>query len=101
MVNTLIRRRREEFSPNLLPNQKLLHDYYLHMKEDLRNICLGLEYCITCEGHNCAIGQSKEIVEAALDNQEWQTGTHEAGESHWDKPFTEEEVLDCLGIPFG
>ncbi|MGI6537533.1 MAG: TMEM165/GDT1 family protein [Caldicoprobacterales bacterium] len=96
MVNTLIRRRREGIQSEFIAKSKLLHDYYLHMKEDLRNICLGLEYCITCEGHNCAIGQSKEIVEAALDNQEWQTGTHEAGESHWDKPFTEEEVLDCL-----
>jgi hypothetical protein len=70
MVYSLIRRRREGLQSELIKKSKLLHNYYLHMKEDLSNICLGTEYCRTCQGSRCNIGQSKEIVQAALNNQE-------------------------------
>jgi len=96
MIHTLIRRRREGIRSGLIAEAKRLHDYYLHMKEDLNNICLGLEYCCACEGNQCAVGQSKEIVEAALADQEWKQESEENGTSHWDKPFTEKQVLDCL-----
>ena len=96
MIRTLIRRRREGIRSELVAKSKRLHDYYLHMKEDLNNICLGLEYCCACEGNQCAVGQSKEIVEAALTDQDWQQEPETIGTSHWDKPFTKEEVLDCL-----
>ena len=52
---------------------KLLHDYYQHIKEDLNDICLGLTYCCACQENQCAVGQSKEIVQSALANQEWQS----------------------------
>jgi len=100
MVRSLIRRRREGIQSDFIAKSKMLHDYYLHMKEDLNNICLGLEYCCACQGNQCVIGHSKEIVQAALVNQEWQEASQEvlqeAETSHPDKPFTEEEVLDCL-----
>jgi len=31
-----------------------------------------------------------------LADKQWQQESDESGTSHWDKPFTEEEVLDCL-----
>ena len=69
MVYSLIRRRRYGIQSNFIAKSKLLHDYYQHMKEDLGNICLGQEYCGECQGNQCAIGHSKEIVQAALHNQ--------------------------------
>ncbi|HHW00619.1 MAG TPA: TMEM165/GDT1 family protein [Clostridiaceae bacterium] len=96
MVHSLIRRRREGIQSDFITKSKLLHEYYLHMKEDLNNICLGLEYCCACQGNQCNIGQSKEIVQAALVNQEWQEVPWNTETNHMNKPFTEEEVLDCL-----
>jgi glyoxylase-like metal-dependent hydrolase (beta-lactamase superfamily II) len=96
MVYSLIRRRRYGIQSNFIAKSKLLHDYYQHMKEDLGNICLGQEYCGECQGNQCAIGHSKEIVQAALHNQNWQELSHDNGTNHQDKPFTEREVLDSL-----
>ena len=96
MVNVLIRRRRAGIRSDFIAKSKLLHDYYLHMKENLNNICLGLEYCSSCQGSQCAIGHSKEIVQAALDNHEWQEETCATVANHPEKPFTKEKVLDCL-----
>jgi hypothetical protein len=90
------------------------------MKEDLNHICLGLEHCGACQGINCAIGHTKEIVEAALDNQEWQEASQvtsrgtsqktlratsqvtsrqasqETGIKYRKKSLLREKVLDCL-----
>lgn len=96
MVRSLFRRRREGIQSDLVAKSKLLHDYYQHMKEDLNNICLGQEYCKACEGGKCVIGHSKEIVQAALDNQERQEAAGKNEALHSDKPFTKEEVLDSL-----
>lgn len=96
MVRSLIRRRRAGMQSSLVATAKLLHDYYLHMKEDLDHICLGPTYCGTCEGNQCVIGHAKEIVQAALDNQECQAVPQGREADHWNKPFTEEEILDCL-----
>lgn len=96
MVRSLVRRRREGIQSAFIAKSKLLHDYYLHMKDDLNHICLGLEYCCACQGEQCAIGHSKEIVQEALVNQEWHDASPQARTNHWDKPFTEDEVLDCL-----
>jgi putative Ca2+/H+ antiporter (TMEM165/GDT1 family) len=96
MIHSLLRRRREGIQSDFITKAKLLHDYYLHVKEDLNHICLGPEYCGMCQGSRCAIGQMKEIVQAALDNHELQKVTQENDVKHCNKPFTKEEVLDCL-----
>ncbi|NLO83422.1 MAG: TMEM165/GDT1 family protein [Clostridiales bacterium] len=96
MVHSLIRRRREGIQSSFVTTAKLLHDYYLHMKDDLSHICLGTEYCGECQGNHCVIGHTKEVVEAALDNQELQEVSQNTGANRWNKPFIEEEVLDCL-----
>lgn len=96
MIYSLIRRRRAGIQSNFVTTAKLLHDYYLHMKRDLDHICLGPAYCGTCEGNQCIIGHAKEVVQAALDNQEWQAAPQAKGTDHRNKPFIEEEVLDCL-----
>jgi putative Ca2+/H+ antiporter (TMEM165/GDT1 family) len=96
MVHLLIRRRRAGIQSAFVTKAKLLHDYYQHIKEDLNDICLGLTYCCACQENQCAVGQSKEIVQSALANQEWQEPAEETGTNHWDKPFVKERVLDCL-----
>jgi len=96
MIRSLIRRRREGIRSDFIAKAKLLHDYYLHMKKDLDNICLGQEYCCTCQGSQCAVGRSKEIVNAALANQEWHDPSAYNGDKNGEKPFDEGEVLDSL-----
>jgi len=96
MVFSLLSRRREGFQSHFITRAKMLHDYYLHMKEDLDHICLGSEHCGTCQENKCAIGHAKEIVEAALDNQKWHEVPQEDGIWNNEKPFTEEKVIDCL-----
>lgn len=96
MVYSLIRRKRDGIQSDFIIKSKQLHDYYQHMKEDLNHICLGTEVCCTCEGNQCAVGKSKEIVQGALVNQEWQAVLQETGIKDVNKPFTEEDVLDCL-----
>jgi len=96
MVHTLIRRQRAGIQSEFIATAKLLHDYYLHIKNDLDHICLGTEYCGTCQGYECAIGHSKEIIQAALNNQEWNEELHVKEVHYLNKPFTEEEILDSL-----
>lgn len=96
LVHSLLRQRRAGIQSEFITTAKLLHDYYLHMKKDLDKICLGLEYCCVCQGKHCAIGESKEIVQAALDDQAWPEGRPEPVINHEEKPFSEEKVLDCL-----
>jgi len=96
MIYTLIRRKREGIQSAFIRKSKQLHDYYQHLKEDLNNICLGPEVCCTCEGNQCVIGKSKEIVQAGLVNHNWQEEFRETAPNHRNKPFNEEEVLDCL-----
>lgn len=96
LVRSLIRQRRAGIQSALVTRAKLLHDYYLHLKEDLDRICLGLEYCCVCQGNQCAVGESKEIVQSALADQAWQAGTGAPATNHGEKPFAEEKVLDCL-----
>jgi len=96
MIRSLIHIRRKGIQSALIAKSKMLHDYYLHMKEDLNNICLGLEYCTTCQGNQCAIGHSKIIVQSALDNQEWHEISCGTEAEHLQKPFTKEKVLDSL-----
>jgi putative Ca2+/H+ antiporter (TMEM165/GDT1 family) len=100
MVYSLIRRRRAGIQSELIARSKLLHDYYLHMKEDLTHICLGPEYCHKCQGNHCNIGQSKEIVQAALNNRKQHEISYDTESvteiNHCNKPFSEEEVLDSL-----
>jgi putative Ca2+/H+ antiporter (TMEM165/GDT1 family) len=95
MVRTLIRRNREGIRSDLAVKSKRLRDYYLHMKEDLDNICLGRAYCQTCQGNKCAVGRSKEIVQAALNDRKWDEEL-KGYTNRLDKPFIKEEVLDCL-----
>ena len=52
MVHLLIRRRRAGIQSAFVTKAKLLHDYYLHMKEDLNDICLG-SYCCACQKPVC------------------------------------------------
>jgi len=96
MIHSLIRRRQAGIQSDFITTAKLLHDYYLHMKEDLDHICLGTAYCGTCQGNQCVIGHTKEVVQSELDNREYQAIPQENETSHCNKPFTEERVLDCL-----
>lgn len=96
MVRSLLIRKRAGIQSGFIKKSKLLHDYYMHMQDDLNHICLGLDYCRTCEGSRCHIGHSKEIVKAALDNREWHEETHGTEVSICSKPFTKDEVLDSL-----
>ncbi|NLM74372.1 MAG: TMEM165/GDT1 family protein [Clostridiaceae bacterium] len=96
MINTLIRRKRAGIQSEFLSKSKLLHDYYLHMKEDLNDICLGLEHCCACQGNQCHIGQSKEIIQSALVNQKYHELPPNAGPNNLNKPFSKEKVLDSL-----
>ena len=96
MVYSMIRRRREGFRSAFISKSKMLHDYYRHMEKDLSNICLGPEYCNKCQGNQCAVGQSKEIVQAALDSHGRKKLSQETEIKHSEKPFVEEKVLDCL-----
>lgn len=96
MVNSLIRRRREGIQSEFITKAKLLHDYYLHMEKDLNNICLGTDYCCECQGNQCAVGRSKNIVNAALSDELWHEISLDAEENHLEKPFSKEKVLDCL-----
>lgn len=95
MIYTLIRRKREGVQSEFIAKARMLHDYYLHMKEDLENICLGPDYCSTCQGDKCAVGRSKEIVKAALADREWQEAAGETATAG-SKPFEKEKVLDSL-----
>jgi len=96
MMYSLVRRRREGIRSAFIARAKMLHDYYMHVKEDLDSICLGEEYCCACQGDQCAVGRSKEIIRAALDNRLWREPSGESTASRLHKPFSEEEVLDCL-----
>lgn len=96
MIRSLIVRKRSGIQSEFLTTAKLLRNYYLHLQEDLDHICLGAEYCGTCAGRMCAIGKSKEIVKAGLVNEEWHDLPQNGGVYHNNKPFKQEEVLDCL-----
>jgi len=96
LVHSLLRQRRAGIQSEFITTARLLRDYYLHMKKDLDRICLGLENCCVCQGKQCAIGESKEIVQAALAGQAWPGGTQASAANHGKKPFSEEKVLDCL-----
>jgi len=96
LVRSLIRQKQAGAQSALMAKAKLLHDYYQHMKEDLDKICLGLEYCCVCQGNQCAIGETKEIVQSALTDQAWQGETQALATNYREKPFAEEKVLDCL-----
>lgn len=96
LLRSLIRQRQAGVQSALIAKAKLLHDYYQHMKEDLDQICLGLEYCCVCQGNRCAIGESKEIVQSALTDQAWQAEAQALATNHMEKPFAEEKVIDCL-----
>ncbi|HPU21544.1 TMEM165/GDT1 family protein [Thermoclostridium caenicola] len=96
MVFLLVRRRRDGLRSDFAAKAKMLHDYYLHLKDDLDQICLGSEYCCSCEGDQCAVGMSKAILQAALAEQDSREESRNDGPTHWDKPFTKEAVLDSL-----
>jgi putative Ca2+/H+ antiporter (TMEM165/GDT1 family) len=96
MIYSMIRRRREGFRSEFISRSKMLHDYYLHMKKDLNNMCLGTEYCSECQGGRCVVGKSKEVVQAVLDNRGRQKASQETGIEYEEKPFVEEKVLDSL-----
>ena len=96
MVRTLFHRRSMGIQSEFLAKSRILHDYYRHMKEDLGNICLGQEFCKECQGKQCMIGRAKKMIQAALDNPEWQGVSEETVTIHRDKPFMKEKVLDSL-----
>lgn len=96
MVYLMIRRRQEGFRSAFVSKSKILHDYYLHIKKDLNNLCLGTEYCSECQGGRCVVGKSKEVVQAALDNHERRKASRGTGIEYEEKPFVEEKVLDSL-----
>ena len=47
---------------------KELYDYYQFLDRELNNLCLGREHCGNCEGKNCPVGLSKEILANAKNN---------------------------------
>lgn len=96
LISILARRKREGIRSDFMAKAEMLHDYYLHIKKDLDNICLGEKYCCACQGSQCAVGRSKEIIQAALNNEDWQESAGGKETSSLDKPFDEEVVLDCL-----
>ncbi|HOQ07910.1 MAG TPA: TMEM165/GDT1 family protein [Clostridiales bacterium] len=96
MTYSMIRRKREGFRSAFISKSKMLHDYYQHLKKDLDEICLGPEYCSGCQGSQCAVGKSKEVVQEALDSRGCQKAPQEAETKYSEKPFVEEKVLDCL-----
>ncbi|MFZ7134099.1 MAG: TMEM165/GDT1 family protein [Eubacteriales bacterium] len=96
MVKTLFGKRHMGIQSEFRAKSKMLHDYYQHIQEDLNNICMGSDYCNACQGYQCAIGHSREIIQKALANPEWQGGLGKLEFTHSDKPFMHEEVLDSL-----
>lgn len=96
MVKALLRRQREGIRSEFMAKARMLHDYYLHMKQDLEDICLGSEYCFTCQGSQCAVGRTKEIVQAALADQEWHEASAEDQKGEVGKHFNREKILDSL-----
>lgn len=96
MIRTLLRERSMGIQSEFVAKSKMLHDYYQHMKNDLDNICMGTDYCNTCNGNQCAIGHAKDIIQKSILDPEWQGGLKELEYEYKDKPFAQEEVLDSL-----
>ncbi len=75
---------------------QLLHDYYLHIKEDLDNICMGTEYCKTCSGEACIIGSAKNHINAIIENKKTNITNIEEFQNNNSKPFSREKAMDSF-----
>ena len=101
LVHSLLRQRRAGIQSEFITTARLLRDYYLHMKKDLDRICLGLENCCVCQGKQCAIGESKEIVQAALDDQAWPGGPRRPRPTMERSPSPRRKSWIAWWTPFG
>ena len=96
MVYNLIRLRKLGIQSEFIAKSKKLHEYYRHMEEDLGNICLGKKHCGTCDGNQCVIGHSKEVIKRALTEGNEPEDLQGLKLTGHDKPFTKDEVIDSL-----
>ncbi len=96
MVYSLIQRQREGVQSELVAAAKMLRDYYQHVNKDLKNMCLGPRRCGACQGDQCPVGKSKNVIRAALGSQKRQILLQDARTRTNGKPFSREKALDCL-----
>lgn len=75
---------------------QMLHDYYNHIKDDLENICMGKEYCKTCNGEACIIGHAKNHINLIIEDKEAKIINNEDILYNICKPFSQEKAMDSL-----
>ncbi|GAU78841.1 TMEM165/GDT1 family protein [Fusibacter sp. 3D3] len=95
-VRKLIQNREKGIQSEFKAKSQLLHEYYKHIQEDLENICMGPKFCNACQGHQCAIGHAKDIIQKSIVNPDWQIESKKIELSYKEKPFFDEEILDSL-----
>jgi len=74
---------------------KELHDYYEKSKQNINEICLGVNNCGICEESKCTVGQIKSLIQKGL-NQENIVVDEELGENWKKKNFDEDKIRVSL-----
>lgn len=97
LLRTQIIRRREGKKSAYLKQSQELYEYYQHMKDDIDNICLGIENCKNCQGKKCIIGYAKEIIDSELNNNDKEVHSEfKPNEISMKKKFNKNDAIDSL-----
>lgn len=76
-----------------------LYQYYNQINERIENICLGENYCIRCQGKDCLIGYTKEMLKSILEDRE---SIPEEGimafENSMKKNYSQVELIESLAL---
>ena len=110
MIYKLLDHKRKGIASEYVAAAKALYAYYHHIQDDLEGICLGTEYCETCQGGACPVGKAKQIVQLELNKEadvsasksDVSTSQHnlnsksDINERFKEKAFNKESVIDSL-----
>ncbi|TCK98730.1 hypothetical protein EDC19_1164 [Natranaerovirga hydrolytica] len=99
MLKSLITNKKLGNESLLKRNSRELYQYYQQVKENIEEICLGVDECVTCQGEACPIGITKILINNGLaEKKEIHTKNSYTKDKQYKKEYDKEKVSETLKV---
>ncbi|TCK98738.1 putative Ca2+/H+ antiporter (TMEM165/GDT1 family) [Natranaerovirga hydrolytica] len=99
MLKSIIINKRLGNESVLKRHSRDLYQYYQEAKENIEEICLGVDECVTCQGEACPIGITKTLIHNGLtEKKEINHKKSYTKDKQFKKQYDKEKVSETLKV---
>lgn len=99
LLRPAIIRRRQGRESIYVKSSRELYNYYHQVGKNIDKVCLGVGSCGECQGNNCLVGHTKELIRKGLNESE--PSQNELDSPNGEKPdknYNKAKVLESLRL---